>query len=390
MSPTRSSRSFRLERKCLLCENLLGPAIRAEEELGGVTSDIKPWPKFGTLHVCSNCGHVQKDIGPEWSEQAERIYSKYQLNLLTGGEEQKIFIAEGALARSDRILGRLREKISLPSSGTMLDIGCGNGATLRAFGRLFPEWQLSGFERDGRYRDEVLSLSGVEHFQEGDLDRIDESFDCITLVHVLEHLPDPKRALRWIRRHLSPTGVLVIQVPNIAVNAFDLTVFDHASHFDPRRLASFGTAMGFKVIEVGDWIAKEITGVFQNGADLETEMPASGDASEVESRVRADVEWLGHALKTAREVAPLGVFGTAVAGTWLAGRLGNRVQFFVDEDLKRRGKHHMGLPVLSPHDVPKGSNVFIAFPPELASVIQARLAAEFPGWKTVCPWRPIE
>ena len=47
------------------------------------------------------------------------------------------------------------------------------------------------------------------------------------------------------------------------------------------------------------------------------------------------------------------MFVTAVAGTWLAGSLGGMAAFFVDEDPSRTGKHHVGLPVLAPQEVPR-------------------------------------
>lgn len=39
-------------------------------------------------------------------------------------------------------------------------------------------------------------------------------FDLITITHVLEHLREPVRGLVWIRRHLAPGGIAVIEVPN--------------------------------------------------------------------------------------------------------------------------------------------------------------------------------
>jgi hypothetical protein len=43
-----------------------------------------------------------------------------------------------------------------------------------------------------------------------------ETFDAIIFGDVLEHLRDPLRALRSSLKHLSPTGVLIVSVPNIA------------------------------------------------------------------------------------------------------------------------------------------------------------------------------
>ena len=373
---------------CLLCGSRLGDPIRPGRELGGVTSDMKPWPRFGEIVVCTTCGHVQKNLTDSWQEQVEQIYAEYELNLLSDGVEKKVFGNNGALTRSERVLATVQERTSLPSHGRMLDIGCGNGATLRAFGRRLPAWRLWGFEVNTRTRDEVLSLPGVEEFVAGGLDAVPGVFDCITLFHVLEHLPEPKVVLRWVRDHLAPGGTLVVQIPDIAANPLDLAVFDHSSHFDIPRLGRFATALGFKALDIGRPVAKEITGVFRGGTGPEAALDQAVDAAEVDARVRADVAWLGSVLESALALAedqPLGIFGTAVAGTWLAGRLGERVRFFVDEDPQRTGKTHLGLPVLDPSDVPAGSAVFIGFAPPLAWEIRDRLVERAVDWTPVTP-----
>jgi hypothetical protein len=68
-----------------------------------------------------------------------------------------------------------------------------------------------------------------------------------------------------------------------------------------------------------------------------------------------------------------GLFGTAVAGTWLRNELGDAVSFFVDEDDYRIGKEFMSLKVYHPRDVPSAWHVFIAFPFSIAIDIWKRL-----------------
>lgn len=373
---------------CLLCESQLGDAIQPGAELGAVTSDMKPWPRFGEIVVCTSCGHVQKELNRAWEEQVAQIYAEYELNLLSGGVEQVVFTNAGALTRSERVLAEVQGLGLLPSQGRMLDIGCGNGATLRAFGGRLPRWRLCGFEVNERTREEVLALAGVEAFVTGDLEAVPGMFDCMTLFHVLEHLPEPTTVLRWVRHRLTPEGILVVQIPDVAANPFDLAVFDHSSHFDVQRLSALATATGFETVDIGGAVPKELTGVFRNGSGKESPLDPPGDAVEVAARVRADLNWLAgtRAAALARaQRGPLGIFGTAVAGTWLAGSLGERVSFFVDEDPERIGKIHLGRPVFAPGDVPSGSSVLIAFTPLLAREICDRIAAQAANWTVVSP-----
>jgi 2-polyprenyl-3-methyl-5-hydroxy-6-metoxy-1,4-benzoquinol methylase len=44
----------------------------------------------------------------------------------------------------------------------------------------------------------------------------DARFDCILLMDILEHLPEPERVLRACRKLLAPQGQIIVSVPNIA------------------------------------------------------------------------------------------------------------------------------------------------------------------------------
>jgi len=43
----------------------------------------------------------------------------------------------------------------------------------------------------------------------------DQSFDIVTLFHVMEHVTNPRRVLSEVARVLKPNGVVILQVPNI-------------------------------------------------------------------------------------------------------------------------------------------------------------------------------
>jgi ubiquinone/menaquinone biosynthesis C-methylase UbiE len=45
----------------------------------------------------------------------------------------------------------------------------------------------------------------------------DNTYDLVRCSHVLEHVPDDRRALSEIRRILAPNGIAVIQVPLLGI-----------------------------------------------------------------------------------------------------------------------------------------------------------------------------
>ena len=101
----------------------------------------------------------------------------------------------------------------------MLDLGCGDGTVLwlaREDG-----WGVKGIELFPEHTKLVRETLGldVETSDITSYDGANESWDCVVLTHVLEHLPDPVGALRKIRTLLKPDGIGVLEFPNI--DAFD-------------------------------------------------------------------------------------------------------------------------------------------------------------------------
>src|SRR5262249_33087105 len=147
--------------------------------------------------------------------------------------------------RTQRLLECMRERVSLPASGSMLDVGCGNGSTMRTFGKLYPRWHLAGVDVHNRFEPVVRTIPGVDGFYSGTLDDVDQQFDLIPLVYVVEHLPEPLQVLETLRRLLKPGGVLFVHTSNFWDNPFDLAVVDHCSHFVVPTLAGTVARAGF-------------------------------------------------------------------------------------------------------------------------------------------------
>jgi SAM-dependent methyltransferase len=98
--------------------------------------------------------------------------------------------------------------------GRCLDVGCGNGTTLRYLTWL--GWQSVGLEFDESAAESSRRVSGCD-IRVGRLDNAgfhDGEFDMIHMNHVMEHLPDLRRTLELCSRFLSPVGRLVLKYPN--------------------------------------------------------------------------------------------------------------------------------------------------------------------------------
>ena len=374
---------------CLLCSSEALFRVAQSADLQGVTSDCKPWPRSGSIFVCEHCGHVQKRTDADWRCDAAEIYADYDVYHLSGGAEQVVFQGPSPAARSVWLLERLRQHVAIPERGYLLDVGCGNGTLLRSFGRSYPQWVLAGAEQNDRFREEVERIPGIENFYSGPLDGVDHMFNLITLLHVLEHVPKPVRLLKQLHRKLAPNGLMLAQVPNLLENAIDLVVADHCSHFVPETLVALAERTGFEAVAMAtNWVPKEISLVLRAAASRHSNRSTQKNAGELFTVTQNGVAWLERVVSHAREVASgcnFGMFGTAIAGTWLAGVLGAVVRFFVDEDPLRAGKTHLGRQVLQPADAPNGSCVYLALPPLLAREVHERLQLSHPRLKFVVP-----
>jgi len=345
-----------------------------------VTSDCKPWRPGGILARCQACGLVQTVTTPQWAAEADEIYTHYTIYHQSGGVEQPTFNAATGVgrSRSDAIVEALSRHVTLPTQGRALDFGCGNGAFLRAFSRALPGWTLCGSEVSEKYKQVVEGIPGVERLYTGAIESLPGSFDLISLVHVIEHIPGPGNFLQALAAKLKPGGLLLIEVPNCEANPFILMVADHCSHFSVGTLARIASDAGFTVLEAtSQWVPKEISLVARWTAGGAAVQPSTADApGQEQSQVLAGWEFLKGVAAQARHVSEqgnFGIFGTSIAATWLDAQLGGKTSYFVDEDPDRIGRQHLGRMILAPKDIPSGGHLFIPLPVALAGQVAARI-----------------
>jgi len=117
-----------------------------------------------------------------------------------------------------------RKRLALVRKATrgtrLLDVGAGIGAFIalaKAQG-----WSVSGTEVSTSARNLARQRYGLEllYGQAEDLHLPARAFDVVTLWHVLEHVPSPRRLLQACRQALVPGGFLVVAVPNDGEAAF--------------------------------------------------------------------------------------------------------------------------------------------------------------------------
>ena len=360
------------------------------EQMSRVTSDSRPWPLGGKSAICQQCALIQKVVDDSWRKEVREISESYCLYHQSVGQvEQIIFNEKGEGApRSQWVLGRIMEYVTLPETGRMIDIGCGNGPTLRAFSEMKSGWSLFGYEPYPHDLERVLSIPDVRELYTGKLEEIPGFFDLITVSHVLEHVENPVPFLRAIRELLAPSGILSIQIPYFIDHIFDVMSADHCSHYTLDTLADLLDQVGFMPIVLSqESMPREIT-VIANRAEIGLFRYRAADRFDLHYQsAQGCFKWLGGVLDQAREGEDaFGVFGTSIGGNWLVGALGDRVTFFVDEDPARAGTQYRGRPIYHPRDVPADTRVIMPLHPKIANRIIRRLKPERFQWVQPPPY----
>lgn len=163
-----------------------------------------PWPG-GRLLACQHCALAfRHPLMPP--DEYRRLYASAPAQVWSGDE-----------CRIDR-LKVLQAVAAHAKSGTVLDIGCFDGSLLAALG---PTYSKFGVEPSAAAR-AVAEARGVRVIADWieDLRPGEWQFDVITLVDVIEHVPDPRALLLRLIRLLAPTGVVIVSTGSIDADAW--------------------------------------------------------------------------------------------------------------------------------------------------------------------------
>ncbi len=118
-------------------------------------------------------------------------------------------LAERELVVAD--LGAELEYVASLVPGTILDAGCGLGWFLSA---LDPAWQRYGLELSAYAAEHARAYGEVREARLEECSFADGFFDVVFCHHVIEHIPEPVRAVEQLRRVLKPGGKLLLGTPD--------------------------------------------------------------------------------------------------------------------------------------------------------------------------------
>jgi 2-polyprenyl-3-methyl-5-hydroxy-6-metoxy-1,4-benzoquinol methylase len=152
---------------------------------------------------------------------------------------------------------------------SLLDLACGDGTLTALFAEHFE--RIVGVDASGRHLKQARRRVSQAEFRESLIEdlELEERFDCVFMLDVLEHVVDPVFLLRKAAGFLEDNGRLIVHVPNsdavnrkIAVlmgtltsrdelSPFDIEVAGHRRSYNLAQLCGDIEAAGLKVEKTG-------------------------------------------------------------------------------------------------------------------------------------------
>lgn len=172
-----------------------------------------------SLFQCKQCGLIFVNPQPSQKELEKHYPAEKYYSLGKGGAEmksilQRAYYSEGNyLSKIALILFKpFINSIKIVPKGKLLDVGCGSGEFLYLAKK--KGMDCYGIE-PGKFDRKFADSRGLKIFN-GTLEKAkyqNAYFDVITMNHVFEHVENPMKTMKELKRILKPNGTLIIGIP---------------------------------------------------------------------------------------------------------------------------------------------------------------------------------
>jgi len=208
--------------------------------------DQRDFRGFEVINVlCSNCGLVFQTPRMPASELEDFYQQEYRIAYQgQEGPSDRDFRVQKARAGN---LVKFLQEVGIDQVVRYVDIGSSAGLFMGDIQKAY-DCQVVGIEPGDAYRETTIS-KGFDVYE--DLDQLEDNeenkFDMVSMIHVLEHLPDPVGYLITLReKFLTLKGKLLLEVPNIyAHDSFEVA---HLTSFSRETFTRVLDKAGYRTI----------------------------------------------------------------------------------------------------------------------------------------------
>ena len=215
------------------------------------TAAVKNVWHYRVVHCCG-CGHLYSNpiFAPEVVESS---YLQQDHDNQFGLDDQLLLRTQRGYAALIRPYLPAMEHRKL-----QVDLGCDTGLFLRAT-REFGFQRVVGIEPGVESAQRASQIPGVEVRQKNfdPADFAAQPVDFLSMVHVLDHLVDPRRLVREVRSRMAPAGLVLAVVHNsqsliaqITGENWPVINLVHFDYFTPTTLRRLFEVEGYRVLAV--------------------------------------------------------------------------------------------------------------------------------------------
>jgi 2-polyprenyl-3-methyl-5-hydroxy-6-metoxy-1,4-benzoquinol methylase len=223
---------------CDLCQSdALEPVYSPQGSLRGIA-----------VHLCKHCGLVQS------LPRADR--APRRAAAVSGGADWGN-VRYGKGFRTQIALDAVHRYVDETLAFSLLDVGSNRGSFAQALWNTMPKASITAVEPDERVAQSAKDIAELIVARIEDCALESERFDVVHSCHTLEHVAHASRVLADHWRVLKTGGLLILDVPNIAILGADDIVEEwfidkHLYHFSARTLTRMIEAAGFEILETPD------------------------------------------------------------------------------------------------------------------------------------------
>ncbi len=330
--------------------------------------------KSGMIGRCKDCQLLINIMSEADEKKQAQIYESLdyakapitnQTFLLKPNRRVTRFFLQGELLK-----GFLRNS----KETKVLDIGCFKGELLLELNGRFPKAEFHGFDVN-RHLKKCFPSKKNFVFHLADLSKIKGEFDLICMSLSMIYIKDIQGLLVNVRRLLKKEGKLFIQLPDVTNNPCSILLADQYYYFTPSILRNVLHKAGFDMVLLpNEHFPRDIVAIAQATSSNKT------------SQIKKDTSiyrTMKYLDRVKRQLLTISqpktcVLGTTTTAAFVESVLGNRIEFFVDENMKSKNesRRFRGKPVINPALLDSSVHLILPYGPANGS-IKKRFSREY-------------
>ena len=206
-----------------------------------------------TTDICNSCGFIF--MNPQFDD--ETIKSFYSEQYYSGKSDYS-YIDERGIKKYSSYVWDSRLKIirKFAKGGNFLDVGCAFGGFLERASKWYIPFGIEISDYAATHAKKIFG-DNIHHGTIFNHPFQAESFSVITMIELIEHLSDPKKAIEECYKLLKKDGLLLIQTANMdglqaksAGPRYEYFMPGHLSYFSKKNLCKLLRTVGFSYIKV--------------------------------------------------------------------------------------------------------------------------------------------